>query len=241
MKKSFVIILFVTVGLKVFAQDFNLEVSNPFPRVGEKIYVKYEILHPDSALIIVKEEYRNKPPLLSCKEPNNILVKGNFEYNPFQSKREVALGPISLNLNGKIFTSNSLRIAVAPKLPNVKTGFWVNFQTYNNVPYIIIEQRIDKEIEPTMGFNTGTYDRDFVEIDPKIFNSDDMITLDSWFTRGTSFLEGDSSLTENQYSFKKTIYKIWMNENYNKDFLLTKNYFKNYSNNLNYKPIKINR
>lgn len=151
------------------------------------------------------------------------------------------MGPISLSLNGKIFTSNSLRIAVAPKLPNVKTGFWVNFQTYNNVPYIIIEQRIDKRIEPTMGYNTGTYDRDFVEIDPKIFNSDDMVILNSWFTRGTSFLEGDSLLTENQYSFKKTVYKIWMTENYNRDFLLTKNYFKNYSNNLNYKPIKINR
>ncbi len=241
MKKSFVVILFATIGLKVFAQDFNLEVSNPFPRVGEKIYVKYEILHPDSALIIVKEEYRNNPPLLSCKEPNNILVTGNFEYNPFQSKREVALGPISLNLNGKKYTSNSIRITIGPKLPNVKTGFWVNFQTYNNIPYIIIEQRIDKRIESTMGYNPGTNGKDFVEIDPKAFNSDNMVISSPWFATGTSFLEGNSSLSENQYSFKKTVYKIWTNENYNGDFLLTKDYFKNFSNNLKYTPVKISR
>lgn len=241
MKSTLSVSILALIVIQLSAQELKLKLSDVFPRAGENIMVGYELIDTSKQVFKLVEESPNKAPVISCKTPDNIILNGTCEFKKeYINDNKITVGPFIYIFNGKQYSSDSIHIAISPQLPNVRSGFWVKHIKFHDSPYIVIEQRIEKKFTGNpQSLQSHEYGGDFVEIDREKFKSDERAII-SWTTKsGTSYIEGDSPKADRKFSYKKWIYKVWLSDTYKGDFILTKDYFKNYPDSLNYKPIML--
>ncbi len=247
MKKLFFIYCLVAMTVSAFSQSFTLELSNPYPRIGDNVSVEYEInpIQPVYGDVLDK---RSKPVVVgSCHAPDYTIAKGSFELTQeLDSIRNYTVGPLSITIDGVQYESNALTFSVQPKLPEVTTGFWVNFIKFNDDYYLILEQRIPGWINSAFLHNLSeSTNNPFAEIVFDALKSiekryDDIVILQPKSSTSQRSVKGRRN-EKSKYTQKRTVYKVWLSDDYDDSFVLTKDLFKNLPEEFNYEPILIKK
>jgi hypothetical protein len=121
MNKLFLIFLLLC-SFSVLSQQLKLRVNYPEPRRGDEIAL---------SVFLEEEDLATRP------------IEGDFKFNHYtQDTGSVSIGPISLTINGIKYTTDSVKVRVIEKLPNVDSGIWVRIVEFNQVEYLVIEERI---------------------------------------------------------------------------------------------------
>ena len=122
-----------------FSQNLILEISTPQPRLGEEFSLTI------SADSIAKNVFN----FLSGKfSISNYVSSSNTESILGTNIQATKLGhndigPVTLSINGKKYSTNKLGFDVVDSLPAVNRGLWIRKVPINDTSvYIILEQRI---------------------------------------------------------------------------------------------------
>lgn len=240
MKKhiSFLILnLFLISG---FSQIIELDVNNPAPRIGEDIPITYEIKRSDR-----KVEFPISPDEL--KEINkNKIGKGTLTLEDYATDTgEVVIGPLTFEIDGEIFKSDTLRLNIYPKLPNEKNGFWTRFIKYRGEYYLITEQRIGgewkqkKDSKNSFSMSFDSEGVEFAEIPRSSIKLDNIEISFSYSTSSSQTIEGEEVFGSGTVHYKLYVYRIDLKEGYNDDFVIKKKHFENFPKKQDFKAIEI--
>jgi hypothetical protein len=122
MKKAVLLTMFSLFQLALSAQDLFLKREWPSPRCGDVVEVS-----------IQKKDSTGRPTELGEFKIADVTLDTGW----------VSIGPLTVQINGKSYHSDSMRIHVLDSLPAVREGFWSRFETINEVQYLITEQRVN--------------------------------------------------------------------------------------------------
>jgi hypothetical protein len=204
----FLFILLSLITFNSYSQVVILEVSNPFPRVGDICEINYKI---KSDTLEVSEIKSFKEQMKDIK--NKELGSGTFQFTKLISDTGVnSFGPFTVNVNNKNFKSDIIYLHFDNPLPNQKRGIWIRQNSYLGQEYLIIEQRISGEwLTTNEGGNSISTEfkpdtEDFVEIDKEKINTKKM-TFDFSFSKSHSQEVGTNDETET-VTYKISLYKI---------------------------------
>lgn len=124
MKKYILFYLLTTINF-LHAQELKLTFPFPEIRKGKEIQVDY----------FLKNQYDNQNE-----------IKGSVVINsPSKDTGSIVIGPFTLTINGKTFTSDSAKIRVIEPLPNVTSGVWLHLVDFYGSYFLIIEQKIESD------------------------------------------------------------------------------------------------
>ena len=109
-------------SFSLFSQNLKFELKFPEPRRGDEIIL---------SVFLEEGGLATKP------------IDGDFKLRHYtQDTGSVSIGPISLTVNGRNYTTDSIKVRIIEKLPNVDSGVWIRVVKFNNVEYLIMEERI---------------------------------------------------------------------------------------------------
>ena len=192
MKYNLLLIFLFNWGL-TFSQNFNLTSNNPEPRMGQEFEVSGYL---NDTLTNVR--FSN-----ILKIRNIARVEGlNF------------IGPLSININGKTYLSDTLSINVIEEIDKAEDGIWIRYVNFQNKNFIIIEQIVNakprRESENKVTFDNQ--DVTFAELDLSKFNSN---KIKIW-----------NPASNSSFGYKRWLYQYQKKEGY-EPIILDKKYFKN--------------
>lgn len=192
MKYNLLFLFLFNSGL-TFSQNFTLTSNNPEPRMGQEFEVS---------------GYLNDT--LTEVRFNNILKIRNIA----RVEGLNLIGPLSININGNTYLSDTLTINVIEELDKTKEGIWVRYVNFQNKDYIILEQVINakprRESQNKVTFDNQ--DVTFAELDLSQFNSDE---IKIW-----------NPASNSSFGYKRWLYQYHKKEGY-EPITLDKKYFKN--------------
>lgn len=205
-----------------FSQNLTLEISTPQPRLGE-----------DFSLTIGADSIaKNTFSFLSGKfNISNYVSSSNTESILGANMQATKLGhnniaPITLNINGKQYTTNNLAFDVVDSLPAVNKGLWIRKVAINDTSaYIILEQRIPALTYITRGRNSINMSTKANEEDKEAGMTQDSIAVHFHGSR-QDYRSVINNKTGTKMNFKNffAIYRIIKTDK-NKPMLITKSYF----------------
>lgn len=237
---SFLILnLFLISG---YSQIVVLDINNPAPRIGEDIPITYEIKWSDK-----KVEFPISPDELKDIDKNKI-GKGTLTLEDYATDTgKVVIGPLTFEIDGKIFKSDTLLLNIYPKLPNEKNGFWTRFMKYRGEYYLITEQRIGgewKQKKDSKNSFSMTFDSDgveFAEIPRSSIKLDNIEISFSYSSSSSQTIEGEEVFGSGTVHYKLYVYRIDLKDDYNNDFVLKKKHFDNFPKGQDFESIQIKK
>ena len=124
------------------------------------------------------------------------------------------IGPLSININGKTYLSDTLSINVIEEIDKAEDGIWIRYVNFQNKNFIIIEQIVNakprRESENKVTFDNQ--DVTFAELDLSKFNSN---KIKIW-----------NPASNSSFGYKRWLYQYQKKEGY-EPIILDKKYFKN--------------
>ena len=227
------------------AQKLVTSIDNPAPRLGEAIELSYSLITTQT---LVEEDEEDELDLWEEMPNNQTITLGSGTMNLLNYTNNIGLvkiGPLSININGQIYLTDTITIYVHPELPHNTNGVWIRLAKMNNETYLILEQQLVKNKDnfhlfSLEAFENDGVDFDFAKINVKAVTSENLTIskLSSSLRLITSFGSGYNSPTEVLY--KKIIYRLDYNENYQLDFILTNEHILNFPENAQIEPILLN-
>lgn len=145
--KAFFILCLLAIPVLSFSQTLELEMSNPAPRAGE--YFTLSVSTDSLPKAVFGSISRKDFSIYSfgIKDSQQQYFCTEMKATSIGKK---TLGPFSINLNGKKYTTNRLNFMVDDSLPDVPEGLWIRKAIIDDTTfYIVIEQRI-----PALRYNT---------------------------------------------------------------------------------------
>lgn len=225
-----------------YSQIVVLDIKNPAPRVGEDIPIGYDIKWSDKKIVfpISPDELR--------EIDKNKIGSGTLNLEKYaKDTGKLLIGPLTLEINGEIFKSDTLLLNIYPKLPNAKNGFWTRFIKYRGQYYFITEQRIGgewKQKKNSKNSYSMTFDSDgveFAEIPSSSIKLDNIEISFSYSSSSSQTIEGEKVLGAGTVHYKIYVYRVDLKDDYNNDFVLKKHYFINFPKGQDFEPIQIKK
>jgi len=237
MKKTTTLIsvLIILAALKCYAQDIKIHLNNPQPRVGQVVSLSIDVsfldtifnLNMDSSIQMTNSYYgfNNLNKTLTFKDTGDFLI-----------------GPFSVEINGRTYTSDSIKVNVLPALP-IEEGVWVRSVKFKDADYLIIEQMIknkpNKRKGNTMSLGGIQADKDdFAKIVEKPedgvkirFRSSNLQTVNDNIEM--------FDLKAIGFTYMMKIYVVEFDNDFTEGFELTKKYIENLPRKTNIGNIKI--
>jgi hypothetical protein len=148
MKRFLITIFLITYCFFCYAQQLHISLSTPQPRLGESFRISIDIDTLNKTFFsFLKNKFTLSPVRNECQENPNIGVEATATK---LGRNEI--GPLTLELNGKKFTTDKIIFDVTDSLPAVNQGFWIRkIKVSDSVYLLLIDQRI-----PALTYNTAT-------------------------------------------------------------------------------------
>ena len=218
MKIRIIIIILCFYSLTSFSQQLRLKLTYPSPRQGDEMVISVTFENPDST----------------------YPIEGVFTFK--QCTKDIGfmtIGPVSLKINGTHYTSNSLRIKVIEKLPDVASGFWLRTVKENNKEYLILEERVARNKKKPITTDTLYYgnSKDITK-NRMTMTGSEFAALNYYakkvpglefdylnYSNASQYIGNKDNMVESYYQI--TIYKIEKDKSFKGKFILDKNYFVN--------------
>jgi len=249
MKKRLLIYWLCIISASAFSQSVELKVTNPMPRIGESLYLNYEI-NPEktdlqkSVIDITTQEKKSASPFKSCTDPDYSIAKGSISLTKKLDKiGTINLGPFSFVIDGKTYKSGNMAITVYPELPKEKNGVWISYIKAGNDYYLIIEQRIegkDQSLYSSKAPSLVENDKTYVKVDDSLSSNkleSEIKFLQQSSSLGMKSLDNNMKKEESLYVQKITVYKVWTSDKYKNNFLLSREHLLNLPTNSDFTPI----
>lgn len=207
----------------------EISLNNPAPRVDEKIEVTLRI--PGN---------EDEPPF---GEPSYI-AEGEIRFmQVVQDTGMLTLGPFSLVVNKKEYTSYPVEVKIYPSLPPVRSGLWVRQVSFLYKDYLIVEQRIPGEWKA--GVTQGSmrtapvFDTShiiFAKIDPESIDPD-QLTLELTHSTTYSQESGEKQVLHGYVDthYKRTVYEIKKGPDFKGSYELRRRNFINLPHNTDFR------
>lgn len=235
MKKITVILLIVLFTNILHAQVFSIKPTNPLPRVGDKIYIEC-VIDPEAKFDSVKNEIVK--PRETCQSGNRYILTGNIILNKqLENTDDITIGPISINLNGKQYKSDSITLKVFPELPDVNEGIWVHCVKSQKEYYIILEQKIPKLPVTDLNTEINPELEEYTSINSNSINIEGVEKITRY--RSSTSMPYAKRGSNKPFILHTTIYKVTLDDNYKNDGELKIENFNKFPKNINFQPIKI--
>lgn len=167
MKLSLIIPFFLAFTCN--AQFVEIRISNPAPRVGDEIELNFMLKenNPDSLEVVDNPWSKFLVNNMNSAGTVKVEIDGGYMTEP----GALRIGPIQIPIDGKVYTTDTLTLNVSPKLPEgINNGIWVRMIRFNDVDYIVFEQRQPGEFKEETNdrgrtsHSIGTEDADWSDI-----------------------------------------------------------------------------
>jgi len=249
MKKLVLIYWLCIASASAYSQSVELKVNNPMPRVGDNLYVSFEI-NPEKTELqkgivnITAKEKKSASPFKMCTDPDYTIGSGSLSLKKKLEKTgNLQFGPFSFNIDGKNYKSGLLNVIVYPELPKEKNGVWISYIKSGEDNYVIIEQRIEGYDEKLFGRSPSLLNNDnvFVRVVDSLTNKPnrDIVFVGGVSSLGTRYIDNDSKNKDGQFMQRTLVYKVWTSEKYKNDFMLGREQLLNLPEKSDFSPILI--
>ncbi len=132
----------------VNAQILELSTSNPQPRLGQSFTVSVNI---DTLNQTLFHFLSNNFKISLAKNSSNETPEMSVSLEATKKGRN-EIGPLSLEFNGKKFSTNKIAFDVVDSLPAVNKGYWIRkIKVNDTIVLILTEQRI-----PALTYHNNT-------------------------------------------------------------------------------------
>ena len=235
--KAFFILCLLTIPVLSFSQTLTLEMSNPAPRAGE--YFTLSVSTDSLPKAIFGSISRKDFSIYSFGVKDSQQQYFCTEMKATSTGKKT-LGPFSINLNGKKYTTNKLNFMVDDSLPEIPEGLWIRKAIVDDTTfYIVIEQRI-----PALRYNTRKDNEITTNVKEGIDAvatelKDDSISNVSGAGSSSSSYNSLHFDGKPEFMYHSHIYKLIITDK-SKRIILTKDDFKGLPNYYKFKDIVIN-
>lgn len=227
------------------AQDtLNLTLSNPEPRVGDKVELSFSFSFFTDDL---ENQIDDEIVMTASSSIYGISSNDKFiRMLEFTRTGKHTIGPFKFDFNGKMIVTNSIIVNVAEELP-FEEGVWIRLTSdKEGNKFLILEQLVNNTSDYSKEGNTTSYtvggkldeNFEFAEIEPI---SEDGIRINFKMSKSNTRTRdnGDVYAPGLSYSFKK--YQIEFDEGFDKTFVLKKKHLKYLPKNVRFSKIEIKR
>jgi len=129
-KKLTILIIIVLNHFGIFAQNINIDLSNPYPRVGHEFEVNIDLSFLediileglDSSLSVINSELGETKLKLVASETGQLMI-----------------GPYKFKFNGKKISTDTLLLNISESL-GMEEGLWISKYSTQNWDYLILEE-----------------------------------------------------------------------------------------------------
>jgi hypothetical protein len=115
--------------------------------VGDGLSISYIIEKNNLDSMEITDDIVDK---MTVESMNRVGI-GNIEISEWFTTKvgPLKIGPLQITINGKIYKTNELNMSVSPKLPeDIDNGIWIRLLNFNDVEYILFEQRQPGKFKP---------------------------------------------------------------------------------------------
>ena len=216
----FLTLFLLSFSLPLFAQEeIQLSLSNPYPRVGETVEVKFSENFTDAPASVYGE-----PMMLSSIT--------------FKEAREYTLGPFEFMFDGQSYKTNSIQVKVEPALP-LEEGIWLRWYEEEGKIRVLVEELIpmNYKVEVEQEGLSSSYEtpRKAAKIKQRP-EAGITFSYRSGMSKGVS---KNNSHRGPHYQYHLQQYIIRMDASRKKGFKLLPKHFEHFKKGLPYTPITI--
>jgi hypothetical protein len=241
MKTSLITMLLFS--LSVFyctAQTLELKISNPQPRLGQSFTISVDI---DTVSSTVFSSLSNKFKLSTGKNAGGDALSAIATEAVVTKTGRNKIGPFSIDINGKKYSTNAVEFDIVDSLPAVDKGFWIRTSRLNDSTVLVLtDQRIPAltYYDHTDNALTITKQTNGDDEEAKLNEAEDVENAKVNMQLGQSEMQS-IQLAARELNFKSHfwVYKVSIIDK-SKPVVLHKAVFKNIPNYYNFKDIKIN-
>ena len=162
--KTSLLLLALLFSFKCFSQTLELKISTPQPRLGETFNLNLAADTITSNLFgFLSKDFKVSSYFGISSEVSTLGAN-------LQAKKlgHNEIGPLTLKINNKIYTTNKITFDVVDSLPLVNKGLWIRTVPLDDsTSYILIEQRIPASTYITHNSPNSTTSTDKINDDDK--------------------------------------------------------------------------
>jgi hypothetical protein len=245
--KTILITLLIAVGMQCFATDtLNLTISNPAPRVDDKVEISIDISFLSNTLD------SQLSPEIEKHEFNQFYGNSAKFYKKtisFPKAGEYTVGPFKFDFNGKQYVTDSLIIQVDEKLP-YREGVWARVVEMDGKKYLVVEQMIQNKSDVKKKKSKGSYTisytsggvlpdrKEFVDIEK---NPGEGVIFKNLGSESTTRMAPGTELGDAGFSYIRIKYEIEFNTDFNGSFTLKKKHLINLPRGIKFEDLIISQ
>jgi len=237
MKRSLFFLVIFLPFYDGFTQSLKLKVNSIAPRSGDQLNISVTL--EEDSTVNGSKDYS----LFQCSQFPSMSdnpIGGEFRINKYLvNSGYLMIGPIDIKIQNKLFVSDSIRVFVGEKLPDIPNGIWFRIVEQDLVNYLIIEERIEKGRRKLLQTDTLYYGDSRIEGRSQMkMTGSEFTALNysqnkvpglhfsyQYYTSELQRIGKDENTIE--VTYQKTVYKIEKDKSFINKFILGRDYFKN--------------
>lgn len=200
-------------------EEIQLSLSNPYPRVGETVEVKFSENFTDAPATVYGD-----PMMLSSIT--------------FKEAREYTVGPFEFVFDGQSYKTNSIKVKVEPALP-LQEGIWLRWYEEEGKIRVVVEQLIPMQRKTAVEKDGLSSSYETHRKAAKIQKNPESGIYFSFRMGNSRGVSKDDSVRGPHYQYHLQQYMVRMDASRKKGFKLLPKHFDHFKKGLPYTPITI--